>query len=730
MPETVTHPSVQALALFSSGKLSEAQAVTVATHLETCADCRGAVEKLPPDSFLGKVRAAKPGGTVLPAPTGLPSGASVAGASGPAVPVPDLPPELVDHPKFRVVRELGRGGMGVIYLAEHRVMDKPVALKVISASVLDNPTAVARFLSEVRAAGKLDHPNIARAYDADRAGELHFLVMEFVEGVSLAQVLEKRGPLPVAHACHYVRQAALGLQHAFEKGMVHRDIKPQNLMLTPKGVVKVLDFGLARVRDERKKVAPRLTRLESFMGTPTYVAPEQAVDAREADTRADIYSLGCTLYALLAGRPPFVGDSLTEILLAHIEKEARPLHELRPDVPVELSAVVAKMLAKDPAQRFQRPVEAAQALAPFIKKAKGPEHRDQAPAAPAIAPEPFAFTTDVARLSPKLFDGSEREEDPFAFTTDVARAPRRRGRGRRLFVIATAVLFILALVLLILWAGGVLRVKTKDGTIVLENLPPDAEVTVDGDRATLKTLDGKTFEVSVAPGKKHQLQVRKDGFKVFGKEVEIDAGAQKPIQVHLEPAVAAAGGQAADAGFVSLFNGKDLKGWKMHPDEAHGWSAEAGCLRGRGPGATTLFSERDDFANVHVSMKVRTTGPGTCFLGFRYAYRVFGAYWPVRPLGYTAFLTTPAPWGPVSTFLGFHAGIRERTPPQTTSVNANEWMRFEVIAQGPRLRILVNGTERVDYKDPDNLFERGHLALIVQDGAGMDVSEISVKELK
>jgi len=366
MPEVSTHPTAQALALFGHGKLSEAQATTVAAHLETCADCRNAVAGLPADSFLGKVRAAKPGGTVLPPPRPG-AAANVMGKAPPPAALPaDVPPELANHPKFRIVRELGRGGMGVIYLAEHRVMEKLVALKVISPAVLDNPDALARFHAEVKAAGKLDHQNIARAYDADQTGDLHFLVMEFVEGVSLAQLLEQKGPLPLANACHYVRQAALGLQHAFEQGMVHRDIKPQNLMLTPKGLVKVLDFGLARVRDE-KKASPRLTRLESFMGTPEYVAQEQALDARQADTRSDIYSLGCTLYALLTGRPPFVEDTVGKMVLAHIEKEPQPLHELRPDVPAELSAVVAKMVAKDPAARYQRPIDVAQALVPFVK---------------------------------------------------------------------------------------------------------------------------------------------------------------------------------------------------------------------------------------------------------------------------------------------------------------------------------------------------------------------------
>jgi formylglycine-generating enzyme required for sulfatase activity len=399
MPDVSTHPTAQQLALFGQGKLSGAQVVTVATHLETCADCQKAVAGLPPDSLLGKVRAARPGGTALP--PGSPTPDTLRGALAErAAPVTGVPPELADHPKFRIIRELGRGGMGVIYLAEHRVMDKPVALKVISPAVLDNPDAVARFLGEVQAAGKLDHANIARAHDADQAGELHFLVMEYVEGMSLAQVLQKRGPLPIAHACHYARQAALGLQHAFEKGMVHRDIKPHNLMLAPKNVVKVLDFGLARLRGP-KAVGKGLTQADAFMGTPAYVAPEQAADARSADIRADIYSLGCTLYALLTGRPPFQEGTMVKLVLAHIEKEPRPLHEVRPDVPAELSAVVAQMLAKDPAKRFQKPAEVAQALLPFTRASAQPTAALRREVRPAVATpvepaSPFAGLEDEA----------------------------------------------------------------------------------------------------------------------------------------------------------------------------------------------------------------------------------------------------------------------------------------------------------------------------------------------
>jgi hypothetical protein len=549
MPEVSTHPTAQALAQFGHGKLPEAQAAAVAAHLETCADCRQVVAGLPPDSFLGKVRAAVPGDLSLPSG---PSPARLTAA---------VPPELANHPKFRIVRELGKGGMGVIYLAQHRVLDKPVALKVISPAVLDNPDALARFQAEARAAGKLDHPNIARAFDADQAGDLHFLVMEYVEGLSLAQLLEKKGPLSVSGACHCACQAALGLQHAFEQGMAHRDIKPQNLMLTPRGQVKVLDFGLARLRGARAP-GKGLTQADSFMGTPEYVAPEQATDARSADTRADIYSLGCTLYALLAGQPPFFEDTMVKLVLAHIEKEPPPLHEARSDVPLGLSAVVAKMLAKDPAQRYQRPVEVAQALAPFAKGGAKVRGTGAAPAAGKSAGTGTVVGGDTSRVvglaekapqsaANKPATGAEPPpRDPEWTRHPPAPSPVKKPQkqrkaaapapGRkRLAVLVGAGIGAVLLLLAVLWAAGVLRLKTKDGVIVLEDLPPDAEVTVDGEKVTLQTLDGHSFAIGIAPGKKQRLQVKKDGFTTFGVEVELDAGGRRTVTVRLEPLPAA-----------------------------------------------------------------------------------------------------------------------------------------------------------------------------------------------
>jgi serine/threonine protein kinase len=225
------------------------------------------------------------------------------------------------------------------------------------------------------------------------------LAMEFVEGLDLSRMVKARGPLPVANACNYIHQAALGLEHAHEQGMVHRDIKPSNLMLARSGnraLIKVLDFGLAKVQSEGG-VDGGLTHEGQMLGTPDYISPEQISNAKGADIRADIYSLGCTLYYLLTAGPPFEGSSLYDILQAHHSMDAKPLNMLRPEVPVELAALVAKMMAKEPERRFQKPKEVAQALAPFFKKGES------------------AFKSPVAEVSQSNQAGS-REQVPGVVT--------------------------------------------------------------------------------------------------------------------------------------------------------------------------------------------------------------------------------------------------------------------------------------------------------------------------
>jgi serine/threonine protein kinase len=288
-----------------------------------------------------------------------------ASTSDPAVPAPaEVPAALARHPRYRVLKLLGRGGMGAVYLAEHKVMERAVALKVIRPDLTARPELIERFRREAKAAARLSHPNIVTAHDAEQAGDCHFLVTEYVAGIDLARWLQAHGPLPAAEACSYIRQATLGLQHAHEQGMVHRDLKPHNLMRTPAGQVKILDFGLARLAQAGTEGG---TASGAVLGTADYMAPEQANDAHRADIRADIYSLGCTLYELLSGSPPFPGGGLLDKLRRHALEEPMALTHFRPELPEELAAVVGRMLAKDPAARYPTPAEVAAALEPWCQ---------------------------------------------------------------------------------------------------------------------------------------------------------------------------------------------------------------------------------------------------------------------------------------------------------------------------------------------------------------------------
>ena len=305
---------------------------------------------------------------------------------------------------YLLLERLGEGGMGQVYKARHLKLNRLVALKVIRKERLASPEAVRRFYREIELAGKLNHRNIALAYDADQAGETHFFAMEYLEGIDLGKLVKQRGPLPVHVACNCIRQAALGLQHAYERGLVHRDLKPSNLLLTSRagaaghdaeaaGVVKLLDLGLARL--EGPEAGSELTREGVVMGTPDYIAPEQAMSSHSVDIRADLYSLGCTLFYLLTGRPPFGGETFMEKLLKHQVEPPPDIETLRRDVPPGVSFIVQKLLAKQPADRFQTPGELAAALEPFCDaQCVAAAVTRRAPAAgqpPTAAPAPSAL---------------------------------------------------------------------------------------------------------------------------------------------------------------------------------------------------------------------------------------------------------------------------------------------------------------------------------------------------
>jgi len=274
--------------------------------------------------------------------------------------------------QYVLLERLGEGGMGQVFKARHRRLDRVVALKVIRREHVANVDAVRRFQREIQASAQLSHANIVMAYDADQVSESHFMVMEFVDGTDLSSLLKKHGPPPVKTACDYIRQAALGFQHAHERGMVHRDVKPSNLLVTrspdpatPWGpTVKILDMGVARLvhPPEGLDSVSALTKEGRVVGTPDYMAPEQAANSAKADIRSDLYALGCTFYHLLTGQPPFPGGTPMEKLLKHRIDTPTAVEKLRPEVTPGVAAIVRRLMAKKPEERFQTPAELVQAL--------------------------------------------------------------------------------------------------------------------------------------------------------------------------------------------------------------------------------------------------------------------------------------------------------------------------------------------------------------------------------
>ncbi len=269
--------------------------------------------------------------------------------------------------KYKVLERLGVGGMGQVFLCEHKLMKRKVAVKVLPAAKSTDQAALQRFYREARAVAAVDHPNLVRAYDIDQDDNLHFIVMEFVDGINFHDLVRKFGTVDVLRACHYIFGATVGLHHASEMGLVHRDIKPANILVDRTGVVKILDMGLARFfnPDEDDMLTKKFD--ESVLGTADYLAPEQAIDSSTVDIRADIYGLGGTFYYMLTGFPPFPEGSVAQKLLWHQTKVPKAIRAYRPEVPEGVAAIVDKMMAKDAANRYQSPAELMDALAPWVQ---------------------------------------------------------------------------------------------------------------------------------------------------------------------------------------------------------------------------------------------------------------------------------------------------------------------------------------------------------------------------
>ena len=273
--------------------------------------------------------------------------------------------------KYRLLTLLGTGGMSSVYLAEHTLMRRQVAIKVLPQARVEDASYLERFHREAQAVAALDHPNIVRAFDVNQEGNVHFLVMEYVAGQSLQELVAENGPLGFVQAVDYVRQIAAGLEHAHEAGLIHRDIKPANLLADERGVIKMLDLGLARFFHAEEDSPLTLKYDEKVLGTADYLSPEQALDSHKVDTRADIYSLGCTMYFLLLGHPPFPDGTLAQRLMFHQMKEPASLKSERPDTPPQIVAIVEKMMQKNLDERFQTVRDVATVCRRWLNKNGG-----------------------------------------------------------------------------------------------------------------------------------------------------------------------------------------------------------------------------------------------------------------------------------------------------------------------------------------------------------------------
>lgn len=315
---------------------------------------------------------------------------------------------------YRILERLGEGGMGKVLKAWHRKLDRLVALKVLHRELLERQDAVQRFYQEIRVIAQMAHANVVFAFDADQINDTYFLAMEYVDGIGLGKLVEQSGPLSILQACDYIRQAADGLQHAHERGLVHRDIKPSNLLVARRphmlppvnggdgetliptarpAIIKVIDFGLARLLPRGHHAEPRrITRIGTVMGTPDFIAPEQACDTHTADIRSDLYSLGCTFYFLLTGRVPFPGGEVIDKLRCHESKTPTPVERYRPEVPTGLAAIIRRLMAKKPDERHATPQELVDDLQGYLRAG-----------AKLAAPQP---------CTPPLFNGPDVDDLP------------------------------------------------------------------------------------------------------------------------------------------------------------------------------------------------------------------------------------------------------------------------------------------------------------------------------
>lgn len=453
------------------------------------------------------------------------------------------PVHEIELPGYRVIRKLGSGGMGAVFEAEHELLQQRVAIKVMSGQIANEASATERFFAEMKAIGKMDHPNLVRGLDARRHDGKLYLVMEYLEAEDLGSYRKRTGKLPLAHICDIIRQVGMGLAHAHQKGVIHRDIKPSNLMINAEGVVKILDLGLARFESA---IDGGLTGDQVIVGTPDYISPEQIETPRDVDARADIYCLGCTFYFLLTGLSPVHdrSDALGK-LVAHVNEP----HDLPPNVietiPEGLTQTIRKMLARDRNERFPDAMSVVQAVQPFCDSSNvaGSIGRDAQPAE-RVEPERVEPEPSFASIEPddpsrvRAESDARSQEQPFSIQTKKPRPSAKRRRSKS----APVMLWIAAgLIGAILVAASVsLWIRTEDGTIQLQFANHATlkalDVRKDGVVSITDPTDGKSVRVEIDRDEQ-SLRLSKDGFEILTQSFQLDVGNQT-IEIAFEPLAA------------------------------------------------------------------------------------------------------------------------------------------------------------------------------------------------
>ncbi len=561
----------QELASFASGCVEVDQLELMAAHIDTCVSCQATISNLeePPDSFVTNLKQ-------LPGQhEGVDDSACQAVVdqlvqrhADPRQEAPELPPIPTSIGGYRVLELAGTGGMGMVYKAQHPKLKRLVAIKLLPVHRWTGPAAIARFEREMEVIGSLDHPNIVRASDAGDEAGMHYLVMDFVDGLDLSRLVRRVGPLGVADACEIVSQAAKGLAHVHEASLVHRDIKPSNVMVTQDGRVKILDLGLAMLSQQYLEGENNLTTIGQLMGTLDYMAPEQAADSHQVDTRADIYSLGATLFQLLTGQAPYGGarhNSLLKKVLALANAPVPSARDIRAEVPEELDQIIGRCLAKEPDQRYATVDEVSDALSRFAADADLVQLMRRA----AEKPEPDRFRHSAWSMAAVF---GQRKE-PHTAQAEVALS----GNGRR-FGGLPRILAASAFFAFVVGAVMVFRLVTDRGELIVRSEDPNAHILVrrvDGQPVQELTLQQGHGKLTIRSGQYAvELASDADRWMLSQNQFTISRGdrvvltvEQKPKGQH-QPTAGSAMGMAGMAAGESM--SEMSSGWHDGRIDVHG----------------------------------------------------------------------------------------------------------------------------------------------------------------